>query len=320
MDAIRGLLEACRDAGITVAGVVKRPSARYFIYSMGLEQETRLPDSPLLLQVLHPGERTDVFSPRAALQQARVRLGLPAEGSDDHVVTEQTSLVRQARAVLEEAQLTRDRMQRLWQEGGIARAQLDAAVAALAVAEGRYQDALEEVRTRQAVLRQRRSELALARQQMADTRIIAPVDGAVSERRVSVGEFQTDREVASPWWPASWPLTYTHGCTFVPSLRATNRLTTLAVALTSKNSGGAPSSPLSASIASAMAATSGSWSSVCGGTSGSQMVTAGALSVVTAEPSPEEQATSRSGTIARAAGLTPPSPRARSSAGDGCAR
>jgi len=125
----------------------------------------------------------------AALQQARARLGLPAEGTDDRVVPEQTSLVRQAHAVLEEARLTRERTERLWQEGGIARAQLDAAVAALAVAEGRYQDALEEVRTRQALLLQRRSELALALQQLADTAIVSPIDGAVSERRASVGEF-----------------------------------------------------------------------------------------------------------------------------------
>jgi RND family efflux transporter MFP subunit len=125
----------------------------------------------------------------AALQQARVRLGLAAEGTDDHVVPEHTSLVRQARAVLEEAQLTWDRMERLWQEGGIARAQFDAAVAALAVAEGRYQDAIEEVRTRQGVLLERRSDLALARQQLSDTTITAPIDGAVSERRTSVGEF-----------------------------------------------------------------------------------------------------------------------------------
>lgn len=125
----------------------------------------------------------------AALQQARARLGLPADGTDDRIVPENTSLVRQAHAVLEEAQLTRERTERLWQEGGIARAQLDAAVAALAVAEGRYQDALEEVRTRQALLLQRRSELALARQQLADTVIVSPIDGAVSERRASVGEF-----------------------------------------------------------------------------------------------------------------------------------
>lgn len=125
----------------------------------------------------------------AALQQARARLGLAPQGTDERIDPEGTSLVRQARAVLEESRLTRDRMEGLWQEGAIARAQLDAAAAALSVAEARYQDALEEVRTRQGLLLQRRSELELARQQLADTTIVAPIDGAVSERRASVGEF-----------------------------------------------------------------------------------------------------------------------------------
>jgi len=125
----------------------------------------------------------------AALQQARARLGLSPDGSDDRVDPAQTALVRQARATLDEAKLTRERMDRLWQQQLIAQAQLDAAVAALGVAEGRYQDAFEEVRNRQAVLLQRRSELELARQQRVDTVVVSPIDGAVSERRASVGEY-----------------------------------------------------------------------------------------------------------------------------------
>jgi RND family efflux transporter MFP subunit len=39
------------------------------------------------------------------------------------------------------------------------------------------------------VLAQRRSELDLARQQLADTTVYAPFDGAVQERRASVGEY-----------------------------------------------------------------------------------------------------------------------------------
>lgn len=125
----------------------------------------------------------------AALQQARARLGLSPEGTDDRVDAEQTALVRQARAVLDEARLTRDRTERLWKQELIAQAQLDTAIAALAVAEARYQDAIEEVRNRQAVLLQRRSELDLARQQRADTVVLSPIEGAVSERRASVGEY-----------------------------------------------------------------------------------------------------------------------------------
>ncbi len=56
-------------------------------------------------------------------------------------------------------------------------------------AEGRYQDAIEEVRNRQAVLVQRRSEVALARQQLADTAIVSPIDGAVSQKQASAGEY-----------------------------------------------------------------------------------------------------------------------------------
>ena len=80
-------------------------------------------------------------------------------------------------------------MARLWEQQLVARAELDAAVAALQVAEGRYQDALEEVQNRQAVLLQRRSEVELARQQLADTAIVSPIDGAVVERQASVGEY-----------------------------------------------------------------------------------------------------------------------------------
>jgi len=125
----------------------------------------------------------------AALQQARARLGLSPSGKDEQVNPEQTAIVRQARAVLNEARLTRDRSVQLVKQDLIARAQLDTAEANLQVAEGRYQDALEEVRNRQAVLAQRRSELELARQQLTDTVIVAPVDGAVSNRQASPGEY-----------------------------------------------------------------------------------------------------------------------------------
>lgn len=144
-------------------------------------------------QVLARLDPTDfrhrVEQTEAAVRQARARLGLGPAGADDRVDPEQTAVVREARAVLDEARLTRDRMTKLWEQELVARAQVDAAVAALLVAEGRYQAAVEEVRNRQALLAERRSELALARQQLADTVLHAPIDGAVRERRASVGEF-----------------------------------------------------------------------------------------------------------------------------------
>jgi RND family efflux transporter MFP subunit len=133
--------------------------------------------------------RLRVMQAEAALQQARVRLGLPPQGNSDTIDPEQTALVRQAAAVLEEARLTHERMVKLWDGNLIARAELDAAISQLAVAEGRHQDAIEEVRNRQGMLVQRRSELEIARQQLADTVIVSPLDGAVSERQASVGQY-----------------------------------------------------------------------------------------------------------------------------------
>jgi RND family efflux transporter MFP subunit len=133
--------------------------------------------------------RLRVEQAEAALQQARVRLGLTPSGNSDQVKIEETATVRQAAAVLKEARLSHERMVELWDRKLIARAELDAAVSQLAVADGRYQDAIEEVRNRQAILLQRRSELEIARQQLADTTIVSPIDGAVSERQAAVGQY-----------------------------------------------------------------------------------------------------------------------------------
>ena len=70
IDAARRLLTLCMEEGVTVAGVVKRPSARYLVHHLGLRGETELPDSYLMLHTLRPGERTDIFSPRSSIRKA----------------------------------------------------------------------------------------------------------------------------------------------------------------------------------------------------------------------------------------------------------
>jgi RND family efflux transporter MFP subunit len=133
--------------------------------------------------------RLRVRQAEAALQQARARLGLPLDGADDRVDPEDTPLVRQAQAMLDEARRSHERMAMLWERQLIARAELDAAAATLQVAEGRHEDAIEEVRNRQAVLAERASELAIARQQLLDSELKAPLDGAVRQRHASAGEY-----------------------------------------------------------------------------------------------------------------------------------
>src|SRR5438132_6786090 len=125
----------------------------------------------------------------AALAQARARLGLNPDGADDRVSSEETGTVRQAKAVLDDAKLKRDRASKLVQQGVIPHAEFESVDAEYKVALSRYQDALEEIRNRQGMLAQRRSEVALAKQQLTDTSVYAPMDGVVQEKKASVGEY-----------------------------------------------------------------------------------------------------------------------------------
>jgi len=126
---------------------------------------------------------------QAALAQARARLGLSPQGDDDRVDIEQTGTVRQARAMLDESALKRQRAARLLEQGVISRAEVDTAEAEYKVATSRYQDAIEEIRNRQAILVQRRSEVELAKQQITDMSIRAAFDGVVEEKIASPGEY-----------------------------------------------------------------------------------------------------------------------------------
>jgi RND family efflux transporter MFP subunit len=143
----------------------------------------------ILAQIEAQDYQLRVQQAEAALAQARVRLGLAPGQSGARLDLERTSTVKQARALLDEAKATHERSLTLFQQGVLAQAQLGAAEAAYKVAQSRYEDALEEMRNRQAILGQRQSELDLARQQLTDTTIHAPFDGAVQERRANVGEY-----------------------------------------------------------------------------------------------------------------------------------
>jgi len=151
---------------------------------------SRVREGQIVATLVDTDFRLRVQQAQAALVQARVRLGLAAEGDNDTVDPLNTALVRQRRAVAQDARLNRDRTKTFVERGLSPRAQLESAEASLEVAEGQYQDALEEIRNREGVLAQRRSELELARQQLADTVLRAPLDGAIRERQVAIGEYR----------------------------------------------------------------------------------------------------------------------------------
>lgn len=157
--------------------------------SISVDLGTVVKRGEMIAQLEPEDYRLRVEQAQASIGQARARLGLSPAGTDDRVDAEKTATVRQAQAVLDEARFNRSRAQKLVEQGVVSRAEYDTANAAYKVAEGKYQDALEEIRNRQALLSQRRSELALAVQQLAATNIYAPLGGIVQEKKASVGEY-----------------------------------------------------------------------------------------------------------------------------------
>lgn len=143
--------------------------------------------------VLAELEKTDFDLQRqraqAALSQARARLGLSVDGTNDEVVLEDTAIVRQNRAKLEQAKAERERNKSLLEEGLISRATFDVVEANYKVAESQFHDSLEEVHNRLGILAERRSQLAIAGQQLKDSALVAPFGGSVQQRIANAGEY-----------------------------------------------------------------------------------------------------------------------------------
>ena len=139
--------------------------------------------------------RLRVEQAATALAQARARLGVPVDGSNDQIELEKTAVVRQARATLTQATSQRTRTAALHHDGILSKAELDQAEADYRVAEARYQEAMEEGGSRRALVAERLAALRLAEQSLADATLRAPFDGAVRERHLSIGAYL---EVGAP--------------------------------------------------------------------------------------------------------------------------
>jgi len=159
------------------------------IETMNVDLGSRVQEGQAIARLAPVDFQLRVQQAEAALQQARARLGLEPRGENEQVDPEKTAVVRQARAVLDDAKLNYTRIKTFVDRGISSRAELDSADAAMKVADGRYEDAVEEVRNRQALLSQRRTELDQARQELTDSRLVAPFSGVIRERVGSPGQY-----------------------------------------------------------------------------------------------------------------------------------
>jgi RND family efflux transporter MFP subunit len=127
-----------------------------------------------------------VAQAEAALRQAEARLGLAPDSKLD---PERTPDVRQTRAALERARYDLNAARNLVENGDISKQQLDVYQKTYEQAEARYQASLENVRNLVAQIEEKRAALSLAKKQLADTAIIAPISGVVKEKIASRGEY-----------------------------------------------------------------------------------------------------------------------------------
>jgi RND family efflux transporter MFP subunit len=166
--------------------------------SIGVDLGSPVKRGEAIAQIETTDYKLRVAQAEAAVAQARALLGLPPSGNargsardenkTDAVDVEHASAVAQARATLEEAQKNLERSQTLLDKKLIGRADFDAVQANAARAQSAMSGAREEVYNRQALLRQRQSELLLSRQALLDTTIGSPLDGVVQARHASAGE------------------------------------------------------------------------------------------------------------------------------------
>lgn len=125
---------------------------------------------------------------RAALAQARARLGLSAEDGELRDVR-QAAEVKKAAADLADAEQRFKRAESLLESGVIARQSFDEAEARHKAAKATYDLAIQQVENLRASMQQTQATLNLANKRLKDTQIRAPFAGAVKERSVTAGQY-----------------------------------------------------------------------------------------------------------------------------------
>ncbi len=167
--------------------VVISSEARGTIEALPVDLGSTVRRGQMLARLSQREYQLKVDQAAAALEQARSRLG--SQGGVGQLDPELNSEVRQAKAALDEAQLRFDRSSVLIKNGDISRERYDEAEIALRSNEARYQAAVDNFHNQAALIQQRIAELQLARKQLNDTVICSPIDGTVSARHVSRGEY-----------------------------------------------------------------------------------------------------------------------------------
>jgi RND family efflux transporter MFP subunit len=140
----------------------------------------RLDEVQLQLEVKHT---------EALLAQACAAVGLDPAKPTSSMVPENSPVVRQERAVLDQAKLNLERAQALRRQGVTTQEELDQREADYRVAVARHAAALNAVAEKLALIEVRRSEVDLAKNAVTESTIYAPFDGLIEERSTAAGAY-----------------------------------------------------------------------------------------------------------------------------------
>jgi membrane fusion protein, multidrug efflux system len=168
------------DVGAKVAGRVAKVNVE-----LG---DTVVAGQPLASLDLHEFD-LQVTQAQAQLEQARAAVGLAPNDPVEKLVPENSPPVREARAVLDEAETKSKRWVQLRKQNAVTEADAEAVIAAEQVAAAKYSSSLNGVREKIALIGVRAAELDLAKQHLAEAVITAPFDGLAVERHVAPGTY-----------------------------------------------------------------------------------------------------------------------------------
>ncbi len=124
---------------------------------------------------------------RASVAQALARIGLSWEQIDAH--PDSTPAIRQAQAQMEDARSKFESASRLVQTGDISRERYTELEKTFRARQEALEAARDDLRTQLAAIMGWRADMALIEKRIADARVVAPFDGAVSARMASPGQY-----------------------------------------------------------------------------------------------------------------------------------
>jgi len=125
----------------------------------------------------------------AQLTQARAAIGLKPGDSVEKLNPMNAPPVREARAVLDEAKQSVERLKKLFTQGAVVATDIESATALESVADARFNSSLNSVREKIALVGVQTALRALAEQRLSDTAINAPFKGRIQNRTVAIGSY-----------------------------------------------------------------------------------------------------------------------------------